>query len=151
GDFPVFTDAQLQCTRSGQVLEDFKGKSVFHFNLLKAQEWAKKRDKNREKATFENMKQVIKKVMATQPALRPLKITMTGKLARPGYTILKRIYETEPGILVPAMEFIPDKEKKGPPIVYLHGRGMKVAADAIEKRVQNGERVLALDLRGMGE
>jgi hypothetical protein len=28
---------------------------------------------------------------------------------------------------------------------------MKVAADAIEKHIQHGERVLAMDLRGMGE
>src|SRR6516164_3819543 len=87
GDFPVFTDAQLQCTRSGQVLEDFKGKSVFHLNALKAQEWAKKRDENREKATIENMKKTIQRVIGSQPPTKPVKITMTGKQARQGYTI----------------------------------------------------------------
>jgi hypothetical protein len=28
GEFPVFTDALLQCTRGGQVLAEFQGKSV---------------------------------------------------------------------------------------------------------------------------
>src|SRR5687767_3422097 len=28
-DFPIATDAQLQCTKTGQVLSDFHGKSVF--------------------------------------------------------------------------------------------------------------------------
>ena len=33
--FPIEKDATLQCTRSGQVLEDFKGKSVFDLNALR--------------------------------------------------------------------------------------------------------------------
>src|SRR5262249_55010210 len=44
GDFPVFTDAQLQCTRGGQVLEDFQGKSVVHFNIEAEEELARRRE-----------------------------------------------------------------------------------------------------------
>src|SRR5205823_1475548 len=36
--FPIAADAELQCTRSGQVLSDFRGKSVFDFNAERAQE-----------------------------------------------------------------------------------------------------------------
>src|SRR5204863_514596 len=45
GDWPVFKDADLQCTRSGQVLEEFKGKSVFHFNVEEARALASQRVK----------------------------------------------------------------------------------------------------------
>ena len=31
-DFPIATDAELQCTRTGQVLSDFKDVSVFDLN-----------------------------------------------------------------------------------------------------------------------
>ena len=31
-DFPISTDAELQCTRSGQVLTEFQGASVFDLN-----------------------------------------------------------------------------------------------------------------------
>ena len=43
GDWPIEKDADLQCTRSGQVLEDLKGKSVFDLNAALADEFAKKR------------------------------------------------------------------------------------------------------------
>ena len=43
GNFKTFTDAELQCTRSGQVLEDFHGKSAFHLNAEKASELTAKR------------------------------------------------------------------------------------------------------------
>jgi cephalosporin-C deacetylase-like acetyl esterase len=154
GNFPVFTDAQLQCTRSGQVLEDFKGKSVFHLNALMAQDCARKRDKNREFAKVENLKITIQRLTRSQPQSKRFKVEKTGQMERQGYTIVKRIYETEPGILIPALEFIPDKTKKSPLVVYLHGRGMTLVTGPggpIEKRVEKGQRVLALDLRGMGE
>src|SRR5262249_8226031 len=43
GDFPIFKDAELQCTRTGQVLEDFRGKSVFDLNAERAAELAAQR------------------------------------------------------------------------------------------------------------
>ncbi len=41
--FPIVKDAELQCTRTGQVLEDFKGKSVFHLNAERAEKLAAQR------------------------------------------------------------------------------------------------------------
>src|SRR5262249_43448887 len=41
--FAIAKDAELQCTRSGQVLEDFRGKSVFHLNAERAEMMAKSR------------------------------------------------------------------------------------------------------------
>ena len=46
GDFPVFKDSELQCTRTGQVLEDFRGKSVFDLNAEREKELAPKRAKS---------------------------------------------------------------------------------------------------------
>src|SRR5207253_3248599 len=43
GAFPVFTDAELQCTRSGQVLADFKDVSAFGLNLAEVKKPAKSR------------------------------------------------------------------------------------------------------------
>src|SRR5262249_45489496 len=39
----VFTDAELQCTRTGQVLSDLRGKSAFALNLERANTLAKAR------------------------------------------------------------------------------------------------------------
>ena len=41
GDWPIEKDADLQCTRSGQVLDDLKGKSVFDLNAALATELRK--------------------------------------------------------------------------------------------------------------
>src|SRR5262249_52741498 len=45
GVFPVFKDADLQCTRSGQVLEDFKGVSAFGLNKMEAKKYEARRAK----------------------------------------------------------------------------------------------------------
>ena len=42
-NFPIARDEALQCTRTGQVLTEFKGKSAFHFNAERAQELEKLR------------------------------------------------------------------------------------------------------------
>src|SRR5262249_13306983 len=47
GDITVATEAELRCTRTGQVLQDFKDRSVFDFNAERAAELAKGRAKPR--------------------------------------------------------------------------------------------------------
>jgi len=158
-DFPIFTDAQLQCTRSGQVLEDFKGKSVFHLNALRAQELAEKRAKNHERTKDENTK-TMRQLFGSEARSDNVGsyFPTTTVLERKGYKIARHAYSfgssTHKGVSVPVLEFIPDQEKKGHLLVYLHGRGMVIDSGPggpIEKLVLKGQRVLALDLRGMGE
>src|SRR6202007_1526592 len=77
-----------------------------------------------------------------------------GVVKRDGYMIRKVVFETEPGILVPGLLFENGEEKRSPLIIYLHGDGKSVdAAKAcrIEEMVKAGRRVLALDVRGLGE
>ena len=52
-DFPVATDAELQCTRSGQVLLDFQGVSVFDLNRRREQELRAVREAATAKLSFE--------------------------------------------------------------------------------------------------
>ena len=156
GDFPIFTDAQLQCTRSGQVLEDFKGKSVFHFNALKARELAKERVG----MTRKEARTTIEKLIGLSfEAGNKIKIsdrvseTEFGTVERQNYKILKRSLEIG-GDIVTALEFYPKKSKTAPVVLYLHGKGFAIDArpgGPIEKLVLQGQRVLAVELRGMGE
>lgn len=149
-DFPVFTDAQLQCTRSGQVLEDFKGKSVFDLNRERGRQL---RLAARRQASA-NLASRVEKLLGKQPRPGGIEKTKVSTEQRPGYQIAACIYHTEPGIKVPALEFIPNREATGPLVIYVHGDGMAAEAGkggAIEKRVLDGQRVLAIDLRGMGE
>ena len=91
-DFPVFTDAQLQCTKTGQVLADLKGVSVFDICRQEADrcrqlrvEWLKQPADAR------------RKILAKLLAWREVAPAKTVSV-RAGRT--RRLMETEPGITV---------------------------------------------------
>jgi cephalosporin-C deacetylase-like acetyl esterase len=67
----------------------------------------------------------------------------------------KLVYESEPGILVPSLLFIPQPSgERRPAILYAHGRGKSVDArpgGEIEELVRKGFIVFAVDYRGIGE
>ena len=84
-------------------------------------------------------------------ALPPCALEKTGTLQREGYTIDTCILRPEPGIVLPALVFMPGSPKGGITL-YVHGTGK--AADAggpITERVKQGETVMAVDIRGLGE
>jgi pimeloyl-ACP methyl ester carboxylesterase len=146
GDFPVFKD--LQCTRSGQVLEDFKGVSVPDLTRRQAQELAAKRSGTPSASA-------VRRLIGLGETVDPARVRDAGTVERKDFLIRKRVFETEPGVLVPALDFLPEKLARGTALVlYLHGAGKTADAapgGAIEKLVRAGNRVVALDLRGMGE
>ena len=60
-DFPVATDAELKCTKSGQVLVDFKGKSVFDLNAEREHELRVARDAANAKRSDDEFRTEVKK------------------------------------------------------------------------------------------
>jgi len=88
--------------------------------------------------------------LAELPRPQPAPI---GIVERKGYRINKLVLETEAGIRLPALLFKPEKAS-GRRCLYLHGEGKHFDAQPsgpIEKLVQTGAVVLAVDLRGVGE
>jgi len=64
------------------------------------------------------------------------------------------LLKPEEGIVLPALQCIPDKPKAGLAAIYLHEDGKAADATpggAIERLVQEGATVLAIDLPGMGQ
>jgi dienelactone hydrolase len=148
GETAIAKDAELLCTRTGQVLEDFKGKSVFGLNAEREAELAKGRAKARDKD--ELLKEVARLAGVRLP-VAAAKMTEVGEVKREGYRIRKLVFETEPGVKVPGLLF---EAGGGPLVMYADGAGKAAAAapgGPIEKLLKDGARVLALDLRGMGE
>jgi cephalosporin-C deacetylase-like acetyl esterase len=84
-EFAIHKDAELQCTRTGQVLEDFKGVSVFDLNARRERELAKAR----KPLEHEAMLKEVQRLLALPPAVPK---------ARP--TARKLVLETEPGLEV---------------------------------------------------
>lgn len=159
GDIQTLKDADLQCTASGQVLTEFKGgRSVP--DLIADQEKAMAAGRgealgNMGRGAFAA---TVRRLIALPELISAAKETAAGEVGRDRYTIRKRVFETEPGVSVPASLFEPAAEaatdERSPLVLYVHGRGK--AADAgpggpIEGLVLAGRRVLALDLRGTGE
>jgi dienelactone hydrolase len=154
GAFDVFKDADLQCTRSGQVLEDFKGVSAFGLNLLGAKKFAEQR------ARFVKLPEKER-----QAAIRRL-IGISGEIPTAKLLSQKSIYledrlsthkvsyETEKGITIPGLRF-KHIAPKGPPIVYLPDNGMpadaKLPAWLDEIYQKKHQEIWVFDLRGLGE
>jgi cephalosporin-C deacetylase-like acetyl esterase len=155
GTFPIFKDPELQCTRTGQVLEDFKGKSVFDFNADREKELAQQRAQFQGAHSREDLLKKVRRLIGLQGSVNPAKLTPGAESQREGYQLSQLTFETEPGILVPALLFTPRQVTPGSPLVlYVAGGGKAEAAGPggpIEPLVRSGSRVLAVDLRGLGE
>jgi dienelactone hydrolase/pimeloyl-ACP methyl ester carboxylesterase len=153
-DFALAKEADLLCTRTGQVLEDLKGRSVFDLNAERAGELARERRRWQGEEMKDRLLTEVRRLLALPAAVREAKMRKAGVVKRPQYEVRKLVFETEPGVLVPGLWFGKGSEAKAPLVLYLHEDGKQADAapgGSIEKLVQAGRSVLALDLRGMGE
>jgi dienelactone hydrolase/pimeloyl-ACP methyl ester carboxylesterase len=151
-DFPIFKDAELQCTGTGQVLEDFKGKSVFDLNAEREAELVSVREKwlaGRSHGALEKQISLLIGVLSI-PAPSAPKV-VDGVIERGGYRVMKYIVCENPSL--PAL-LVGNDDIARPKVIYLHDQGM--AADAtrggpIEALAKDGKNVIAFDLPGFGE
>jgi cephalosporin-C deacetylase-like acetyl esterase len=156
--FPVFKDQDLQCTRSGQVLEDFKGASVVQLNSAAEKELAKGRAQYQATHGSNALLKEVRRLIGlrTSPGAARREGARIPIKSERGEGSLKILLEIEPGIRLSAVYIAPDKEERAPSplVLYLDGDGTAAAAGPdgpIQKLVLAGSRVLALDLRGMGK
>lgn len=153
---PIVEAAELQATKSGQVLADFQGRSAFDLNAEKARELAagrKKRDADPAKLLPE-----VKRLIALKPSAQDLPpIREAGEVQKNGLRVRKIVIPTEPGIEVPGLWVDPAdsakaKTKAAPVVVVGQDRAAAFEPDGVVARFAGeGRPVLLLDLRGMGE
>ena len=78
--------------------------------------------------------------------------TAYGTWRREGYRIEKLTYESEPGIFIPALLYVPDSgEARKPAVLLADGQGKSATASTAAELTRSGVIVLSVDLRGMGE
>jgi cephalosporin-C deacetylase-like acetyl esterase len=135
------TEEDLYCTPTGQVATSLGGETVFSLNQKRS------RELKRGKPTAEQVSRII----GYQRPDGPVVPRSFGTIQRDGYRIEKIVYESEPGIVVPSLLFVPAGTGKRPGVIYVHGRGKSAAVPEIESLVRAGLVVLAVDIRGMGE
>ena len=154
GEFDTEPESALNVTPTGQLATSFQGETVHSLNRAHAERLYASR-KALELGTVEQLRSLIaaRVGFAGKPA-RPA-ASKHGEIGRDGYRVEKLLLDTEPGVRVPALAFLP-AAGAGPKaaVLYLHGSGK--SADAapggdIEALVRSGRIVLAIDPRGWGE
>jgi len=144
----IATEPDLQCTPTGQVVDLPDAETVFSLNRKHAAEI------RRPQMALDVLRARVRELTGYETGPGPVSLRSYGTLARDGYHIEKLVYESEPGIQVPALLFTPDTggSSQKPALVYLNGRGKAAGvADDVEPFVKSGFVVLSIDARGMGE
>jgi len=86
-----------------------------------------------------------------EPSSTSLQVRPYGTIPRSGYHIEKLTYESEPGITIPSLLFVPDGDGKRAGVLLVSGDGKKASAPEAEQLVTSGMVVLSIDARGFGE
>ncbi|GAH37151.1 unnamed protein product, partial [marine sediment metagenome] len=153
----ILTDKEALCTPKGQVMLMPGARSVFDVNRELGKNLAPKRKQLWAKGASDEAIATVRKLAGIRgltdlpkPKVRKLPDAV---IQRNRCRVEKMVIEPEGGIRLPALGFVPQRPS-GRAYLYLHGEGKAVDAAAggpIEKLTGDGNVVLAVDLRGMGE
>jgi dienelactone hydrolase len=146
--FEAEDPAALSCTPTGQLATSLGGETVQSINRALAERLAGARRTPVSPALI-----VERLSISTQARTLPA-IKKFDSVARNGYVIDKIALETEPGITVPALVFVPASPGPKPALIHVSPEGK--ASDLGEfgdllTFVHAGRVVLAPDLRGWGD
>lgn len=150
------TDEELRCTETGQVTTSLNSETVFSMNQKRAESLRSPKpllSNRKDFAAFQmEIRKRVRQSLNVTPPKEAAPVKRYGQIANPGYRVEKLVYESESGIVIPSLLFIPDTaEARKPAIVYAHGRGKAAGLAEIEELVQAGFVALSIDLRGAGE
>jgi len=152
----LLSEEEIKCTPSGQVMLLEGARSTYDLNRDFEKKLAKHRRKLWKTTAREELLNQVRKIAGIRKLtdLPEAKGERVGIVSRPDYNIEKLIIKPEDGIYLPALMFLPKQTRSGGTVLYAHEKGK--AEDAgpdgpIEKLVEAGKVVLAVELRGTGE
>jgi dienelactone hydrolase len=151
-DFSIATDAELQCTQSGQVMSEFKDRSVFDLNIERAHELQAARDAKRSDEDFR--KEVEGRLGLDARWDRSAHFQVLETISRPGFTIRKLLAYDREGGSFSALDIAANRSDRSGPILVKVGVADKPALAApgtLDALMRSVHRVVLLDPRGMGE
>jgi cephalosporin-C deacetylase-like acetyl esterase len=141
------TPEELRCTPTGQVATSLGGESVLTLNQKRLATL-----KTTQPIEAGDLVRKAREAIRYEPPAGALKITPYGTISRSGYHIDKLIYESEPGILIPSLLYVPDAgAAKHPAVLMATGNGKADSARTAEQFAMAGAVVLSIDARGIGE
>jgi len=148
-------EAELFCTPAGQVLQLAGERSAFDLNAEVEQRLADQRKSFWSTAPKDEALATVRKLAGIRPLaeIPPAKMDEAGRVDRDGYHIDKLILHTDSLVPLPGLTYHPAQPQRDA-YLYLHENG-KTADGApggpIEALVKEGNVVVAIDLRGIGE
>jgi len=146
-EIEMSTTEELRCTPTGQVATSLGGESVFTLNQ-KRLEQAKATRLTR----VDDVARKARELAHYEPPSTPLQQNPYGTLSRSGYHIERLIYESEPGIMIPSLLYVPDAGAgRKAAVLMITGDGKADSASEAEQLVKAGVIVLSIDARGFGE
>ena len=138
----ILLEEELWATSTGQVVTEFpKGETVHSLNLKRLAQV---------RGQAPNL-DGLRRVLSFAPLSTPVPVRSYGTLERDGYRIEKLTFDPEPGILVPALLYLPNDSGRKPAVLLAHGQGKSAGHATAEQLVRDGKVVLSVDLRGLGE
>jgi cephalosporin-C deacetylase-like acetyl esterase len=142
------TAEELQCTSTGQVKTSLPGAvDVFTMNRALAE-----RLRGQRQTSAESVRQRARELTYYSPHTGPPVAASFGQVARPSCRVEKLTYQSEAGISIPALLFVPASgPARKPAVIFADARGKAGAAAEAEELASKGYIVLAPDLRGFGE
>lgn len=152
----LLTEQEYQCTPDGKVMSLPGARSVYDLNEDFESELAKRRAAKWAGSDRAALLEQVRRLAGIRKLteLPKPEVEVCETLARTGHKIEKLLIKPEQGVALPALLFLPEKPKSDRVVLYVHQQGK--AADAagdgpIERLVQAGDSVLAVDLRGTGQ
>jgi cephalosporin-C deacetylase-like acetyl esterase len=141
------TAEELRCTPTGQVSTSLGGETVFTLSEKRLE----RLKANRRPPPGELLSKV-QELIHYEPLSTSLQVKSYGTISRSGYHIEKLTYESESGIMIPSLLFVPDEgDHNKAAVVIVNGDGKKASAPEAEQLVTSGMVVLSIDVRGFGE
>lgn len=146
----------LYCTPTGQVVTSLGGETVFSLNRARAERLRRNRSQPAGASDLPAWQKKVRDTALTrtgfQSASGSVSSTGYGTLRRDGFRIEKLAYESEPGILIPALLYVPESgEARKPAVILADGHRKSAPAKTAAELARSGVMVLSVDLRGMGE
>ena len=152
----VLSEKEIQCTPRGQVMLLEGARSVYDLN----QDYEKELVKRRQRRWAELNRAHLMNQVCETAGIRKLeelpkpKIRKSEAVEQKDYRITEMVLQTEEDICLHARMFSPKETQRRGAVLYLHEKGGTTDAFSggpIEKLTKEGQTVLAVDLRGIGE
>ncbi len=150
------SEKEYRCVPDGRVMSLPEARSVYDLNEDYENGLAKRRASSWASGDPAALLAGVRRLAGIRKLaeLPKPRVEVCGTVNRSRYRIEQLAIVPEEGIVLPALLFLPAHPKPDHVVLYLHDGGKAAdagAAGPIEQRVQAGETVLAVDLRGMGQ